>query len=246
MINERDFPTGFYDPYTMSWRCPNCGSRSLECKENQFSKYEKDNFNHKDPYFDPDWIKYVFTMNLECSIKSCGCHVVCIGTGDVSMEYVDDSGGSGYVESFYVTYFQPPLQIFTPPKKTPYWVREALTTSFSTFFSSPSTSLSTLRTALEVLLREMKVPSRGSKGGFLPLAARINQLPKQFQEIIEPANAIRWLGNDGTHFGDIVRQTDVLNGYRIFENILNQLFPNEESSIEELVQNINKNKGIEK
>ena len=70
--------------------------------------------------------------------------------------------------------------------------------------------------------------------------------PENYRKIIEPANAIRWLGNDGTHSGYQVRKSDVVDGYRIFEHILEELYPVKKASIEALVARINEAKGVEK
>lgn len=185
-------------------------------------------------------------MHLKCSNSSCGCRAVCVGTGDVSQEYLHDgSGGWDWFDSFQVNHFEPSLKIFIPPKDTPVLVEKALDISFSTFFSSPSLSLSALRSALEVLLDEMEIASIDAKGNFLTLVKRINLLPEGSREIIEPANAIRWLGNDGTHAGGFrVRKSDVLDGYRIFEHILIALYPEKRASIDALVARINKAKGL--
>ena len=187
-------------------------------------------------------------MHLKCSSASCGCRVVCVGTGDVSQEYLyDGSGDWDWFDNFQVKYFEPPIQIFTPPTDTPEWVKQALDVSFSTFFSSPGASLSALRSALEVLLGEMEIASVNAKGGFLSLAKRIDLLPEESRKIVEPANAIRWLGNDGTHAGGFqVRKSDVLDGYRIFEHILIELYPERKASVDALVARINKAKGIDR
>lgn len=72
-------------------------------------------------------------------------------------------------------------------------------------------------------------------------------LPEESRKIIEPANAIRWLGNDGTHAGGFgVRKSDVLDGYRIFEHILIELYPEKRASIDALVARINKAKGVDR
>jgi len=218
----------------------------LSCSDKQFQKQYKTPIDTNHPAFDPGWIEYIFTMNLECANSSCGCRVACVGTGDVSQEYLDDGSGNwDWFDTFQVKYFEPALQIFVPPTDTPEWVKKALETSFSTFFSSPSTSLSALRSALEVLLGEMEVASVDENGKFLSLAKRINLLPENYRKIVEPANAIRWLGNDGTHSGGFqVRKSDVLDGYRIFEHILIELFPEKRASVEALVARINEAKGL--
>lgn len=102
-----------------------------------------------------------------------------------------------------------------------------------------------MRSALEVLLGEMEVASVDANGKFLSLARRINLLPEASRKIIEPANAIRWLGNDGTHEGGFrVRKSDVLDGYRIFEHILIELYPEKRASVDALVARINEAKGL--
>ena len=69
-------------------------------------------------------------------------------------------------------------------------------------------------------------------------------MPDDNRKIIEPANAIRWLGNDGTHSGYHIRRSDVIDGYNIFEHILVELYPEQKASIEALVERINSAKGI--
>ncbi len=244
-MNEKLFVSRFRDDRIPTWPCPECGANSLASQENGFQKQFKVPIDPNHPAFDPEWIEYVFSISLKCTIPDCGCAVMCVGTGDVSQDYLDDGSGEwDWFDDFEVTYFQPPLQIFVPPQDTPYWVKKALSTSFSTYFSSPSTSLSTLRAALEVLLGEMEVASVDEKGSFLPLAKRIASLPEDYRKIVEPANAIRWLGNDGTHSGYQVRKSDVVDGYKIFAHILDELYPEKKASIDTLVARINEAKGV--
>lgn len=246
MLNDKFFTSHFCSDNIPTWPCPECGVQSLSCSDKQFQKQYKTPIDTSHPAFEPGWIEYIFTMHLECANSSCGCRVVCVGTGDVSQEYIrDGSGDWEWFDTFQVKFFEPALRIFVPPIDTPDWVKKTLDTSFSTFFSSPSTSLSALRSSLEVLLGEMEVASVDEKGRFLSLAKRINLLPENYRKIIEPANAIRWLGNDGTHSGGIlVRKSDVLDGYRIFEHILIELYPEKSASVEDLVARINAAKGL--
>jgi hypothetical protein len=246
VLDDNLFTSHFHEDNIPVWPCPKCGVQSLSCDEGQFNKQFKEPIDTSHPEFDPHWIEYIFTMHLKCSNSSCGCRVVCVGTGDVSQEYLHDGSGDwDWFDSFQVNHFEPSLKIFIPPKETPELVEKALKASFSTFFSSPSLSLSALRSALEVLLGEMEIASVDVNDKFLTLAKRINLLPEESREIIEPANAIRWLGNDGTHAGGFrVRKSDVLDGYRIFEHILIALYPEKRASINALVSRINEAKGL--
>lgn len=245
MLNDHIFTSNFYGNCIPAWPCPNCGVQSLLSEENSFNKQYKDPIDSNHPNFDPEWIEYIFSMHLKCTTVSCGCRVVCVGTGDVSQEYLrDTSGGWDWFENFTVKFFEPPLKIFIPPEETPECVKRTLETSFSTFFTSPSLSLSALRSALEVLLGEMEVASVDENERFLSLARRIDLLPEESRKIIEPANAIRWLGNDGAHGDGVrIRTSDVLDGYRIFEHILIELYPVKRASVDELVARINSAKG---
>jgi hypothetical protein len=246
VLDDKLFTSHFRSDNIPVWPCPKCGVQSLCCEDEGFQKRYKEPVDTNHPAFDPDWIEYIFTMHLKCSNSSCGCRVVCVGTGDVSQEYLyDGSGDWDWFDNYQVKYFEPPLQVFAPPAESPEWVKRALDVSFSTFFSSPSSSLSALRSALEVLLGEMEIASVDADGKFLSLAKRINLLPEERRKIVDPANAIRWLGNDGTHSGGFqVRRSDVLDGYRIFEHILIELYPERKASVDSLVARINEAKGI--
>ncbi|NQZ42405.1 MAG: DUF4145 domain-containing protein [Moritella sp.] len=246
-MDDKLFHTHFRSEDIPNWPCPMCSANSLSCSAEGFHKQYKVPIDPNHPAFSPDDIGYVFSMNLKCTISSCDCRVMCIGTGDVSQEYLHDGSGDwGWFDNFEVKFFEPPLRLFTPPNGTPSGVIKALDISFSTYFSSPSTSLSTLRAALEVLLGEMDVSSVDENGNFLSLARRISSLPEGYRKIIEPANAIRWLGNDGTHSGYHIRRSDVNDGYNIFEHILVELYPEQKASIEALVERINAAKGVDR
>ena len=244
-MDDKLFHAYFRSENIPTWPCPMCGANSLSCSNEDFSKRYKTPIDTNHPGFSPDYIEYVFSMNLKCTIPTCDSRVMCIGSGDVSQEYLHDGSSDwDWFDNFEVKFFEPPLRLFNSPKGTPAGVVKALETSFSTFFSSPSTSLSTLRAALEVLLGEMEVSSVDANGKFLPLARRIDSLPEAHRKIVEPATAIRWLGNDGTHSGYHVRKSDVIDGYNIFEHILVELYPEQKASIEALVERINAAKGL--
>lgn len=136
MLNDNLFTSHFYENNIPAWPCPKCGVQSLSCNEGHFKKQFKEPIDTNHPEFDPHWIEYIFTMHLKCSNSSCCCQVVCIGTGDVSQEYLNDGSNDwDWIDNFQVSHFEPSLKIFTPPQDTPELVKKALYASFSTFFS---------------------------------------------------------------------------------------------------------------
>ncbi|WP_216352525.1 DUF4145 domain-containing protein [Aquaspirillum sp. LM1] len=252
MLDESLFPLDFNGNKIPIWPCPQCGAQSLHCENNNFHKHHKEPIDTNDPDFDPSWITYIFTMHLKCTNASCGCGVVCTGTGEVQEEDFDN-GIDGYdrtwKEIFHAKYFEPPLQIFTPPTGTPKTVKQALETSFSTFFFSPSLSLSALRASLEALLDEKNIAKRSNNDHYLNLENRVKLLDitlgNNSTTITEYATAIRFLGNNGTHPGEIkIQQSDVFDGYKIFEHILITLYPEEKPSFDFLVESINTARGV--
>lgn len=112
MLDDSLFTSHFYSDNIPVWPCPKCGAQSLSCEEGQFNKQYKEPIDTSHPAFDPDWIEYVFTMNLKCSNSSCSCRVVCVGTGDVSQEHLDDGSQDwGWFDNFHIKYFEPSLKI---------------------------------------------------------------------------------------------------------------------------------------
>ena len=93
-MNEEGFKRYFRSERMPNWACPEWGSRSLTLVDDTFNAKYKTPIDTSHAEFDPDWIEYVFTMHLECSVGSCKHRVVCIGDGSVSQEYTHDGEGS--------------------------------------------------------------------------------------------------------------------------------------------------------
>ena len=111
--------------------------------------------------------------------------------------------------------------------------------SFSTFFSSPATSLAQLRVALERLVSIIS-PTTTQDSSYKPLHKKISELSSRHERIVRPMLAVKYLGNFGAH-GGIVKESDVRQAYEIFSIVLIQLF--NPSSIQEDIDKINENKG---
>lgn len=225
------------------WNCPCCSSASLKLKENSFSS-EFARGDIDDPDFDLEYAGLIFNMMLKCANGDCKAHVSCSGTGHVTQEYFEDgSGNHGYFSYYSAKYFEPPLMLLDIPADTPVVVIKSLKKSFSLYFSNPPTALSCLRTTMEVLLSELGVPEKNANDKPIHLATRIDQITDEYKEMIEPAKAIKWLGNDGTHAGSEATKDNALEGYKIFETILHKLYPSTRPDINDLVTRINDAKG---
>ncbi len=83
--NLLTFTADFIHKSIPAWPCPVCevGSLSLS-KDDQFKKKYKIPLDTNHPNPGPELTEYVFSMSLKCTSHSCGCQVVCAGTGDMS------------------------------------------------------------------------------------------------------------------------------------------------------------------
>ena len=78
---------------------------------------------------------------------------------------------------------------------------------------------------------------------YVSLHVRIKNLPEEYEDIKKIFEAIKWLGNAGSHSSKTVSTDDALNAYDLMEHLLVKVFGDESNKIEQLADNINKNKG---
>lgn len=76
----------------------------------------------------------------------------------------------------------------------------------------------------------------------MSLHSRIALYEQQNKAIATRLFAIKWLGNAGSHPGEITKD-DVLDAYEILESILDQLYVQHEKRIDRMVSKVNKKKG---
>jgi len=138
--------------------------------------------------------------------------------------------------------------MFRVPKACPEEIRAELRAAFSLYWSNLGSCLNRQRVAVELLLTHMRVPKRAKKkdGGMfdLTLHARIELLgsKKKHASLCESLFAVKWLGNEGSHPGDVKRKT-VFDAFDMLEHVLVERFENPRRAIVKLTNSINKNKG---
>ncbi|MCB4762245.1 MAG: DUF4145 domain-containing protein [Sulfurovum sp.] len=259
---DRNLYKGSFDKNQMNnnWRCPRCNAGILHFKEEKVIKevdaetieWEKvvgfgSNYRH--------WqmnSSFVYTTLLFCSNEECKEKVICSGSS--SMELYDRKRDSeGNVEDLYQTYynplfFYPAINIFNIPKGVPKEVEENIKVSFSLFFSNPPSAANYIRVALESLLTSLKVKrfniNKKTKRQKITLHARIDLLPDKYEKIRKTCEAIKWLGNEGSHSDSKITIDDVLNGYDMFSTILEELYEEKTKKLTKMVKKINTKKGV--
>jgi hypothetical protein len=73
------------------------------------------------------------------------------------------------------------------------------------------------------VLDDFKIPSTKASGGFLTLNDRIQQFKKIDPDHAETFDALRFVGNVGTH-GDDLKREALLDAFEIYEDTLEELF----------------------
>lgn len=228
------------------YTCPYCYSGELRL-EGDFNSQETvaSKAEHGEDYWEPEFIQLIFSCTLKCS--SCGEFVFVVGDGSVEEEYFERPDGGwdrGYVEFYRPSYFHPALQLIDFPAASPVNVIATLKTAFAYYFSSPSTCCNSIRAAAEEILTTLGVPAQPESGeGYLSFGRRIQMLGDDDQSVRALFDAIRWLGNYGSHPGTQVKFEDALNAFEIMELLLEEVYSDRKRKIQELAAAINSRKG---
>lgn len=154
---------------------------------------------------DPTDIKGTFSADLLCSNTSdCGdsIHV----SGDVAVDYSDRYRHTSDEEPFEtlltVEWFHPSLRIVDVPDDVPGSVSVELDNVGALIWSNPDAALWSLRKAVEMLLSEQGIDRLKPDGYPFSLNKRLEMFGAahpQFSDVVEMLQAVRWVGNEGTH-----------------------------------------------
>lgn len=229
-MDDSLFKSSFRATEVPHWPCPACDRGILRLKnEDFFSEYDAATDALKnDPQFDHEWVTYVFHGFLRCNL--CLAKVAFSGDGFVEQDYDDSSErGWSYFNYFRPKYFHPPLLLIQVENKglVPQSVMEPLQKACELFWADLDSCSNRIRTAVEYILDDLKVPRRQQRPKRrLNLHERINLLQQpHLADVKTILEAVKWIGNSGTHeLGKLGRQ-QVVEGFRMLEHCLSTLYP---------------------
>ncbi len=229
--------------------CPSCSKGHLRLVDDSliYSQTATSRRNQAHEESGPEDLEYTFSAALKCDERGCQETVRVTGKGSPEQTEAYDQDGYPYLDledRFTPLFFHPPLILFQPPKGTPDGVVTQLIASFQLFFCDPSAAANRLRSAIEFLLTELRVPrsvsGRGSR--LLSLHDRITKVPTKFQPHRDLLLAVKWIGNAGSH-RSALKADDVLDGYQITEHFLAEIYDNQHTQVQRLAKQINRRKG---
>ncbi|MCM0666386.1 DUF4145 domain-containing protein [Flavobacterium tyrosinilyticum] len=190
----------------------------------------------------PHGIDYVFSGILVCKNISCKNVVAIVGSVLKDIQDVCQESNGEYVEeyfsAYYPKYFFPPLKIIEISQKVKKEVAEQLNLSFSHFFNDLSSCANRIRNSIELILDDLEAPKKyrdaktNKLKAFRTLHHRIENYQKKTKnkKIANLLFAIKIIGNEGSHIGDITLD-DVLDAYEFLESILDFVYDKKEKNI---------------
>jgi Domain of unknown function (DUF4145) len=205
-----------------------------------------------------DWspgdAEYRFSALLECKNHLCREVIAIAGHGHGYYEQVyysdpetgDSESDMTYTEKFYPNYINPSPALIVIPTLCPKNIKEELSKAFISSWGDPYAALNYIRSSVEQLLGHLKIESMQIKPSGesirIPLHNRILILSTQNKLIGDCLQAIKWLGNAGSHADEISRN-DVYDALDIIEMVLDDLFVRHREKLISLISVINEQKG---
>jgi hypothetical protein len=183
-------------------------------------------------------------MTLRCNIDTCGEIVIFSGDAPVKMFAGEDDWEYSDTLRPHAVFPAPP--IIKIDAQTPDAVTAQITESFSLFWTDMAACANRLRASVETLLNELKIPTQGtSKKGKvydLNLSQRIDEFKKLDPSQAPTLDALRVVGNVGSHEGTLIQGT-ILDAYRIYEDALAEIFGKRTATIDVIRKMIITSKG---
>lgn len=221
--------------------CPHCSKARLALEEAgthqeepQYSKALR-----KDADWDPEWITQRVALRLKCTDKKCG-EVVFVSGEIVFSDVIDDDGDWSVEERFVPRSMVPAPPIIAIPGEVPRTVSVHVESAFELYWVDLGASANRLRTSVEVLLDDFKIPREGKrKNGKtyrLSLEARAEAFKLIDSDHATTFDALRVVGNLGSH-GEVYRQP-LLDAFAIYEDALRELYGKHKQKIAALRKKI--------
>jgi hypothetical protein len=182
---------------------------------------------------------------LECALPKCKETVVVAGDFGADVE-VDEFGRTEMCDAVRLRYANPPLRIMAPPPGTPQPVLDAIESAAQVIWTDPSASANRLRVAVEELLTAYKVPRYkivNHKRRSIRTHDRIRELAKYEPDVAETVEAVKWIGNEGSHQSSLTA-TDVLDGAELLNHALILMYDTSDEKLRKRVREINKKKRL--
>ncbi|UWU25949.1 DUF4145 domain-containing protein (plasmid) [Rhizobium sp. CB3060] len=232
--------------YFPQFLCPRCRKGNLKSTKDKYKREPKHvTIELRDHEMQGEDSEGRFVAMLACSNRICG-EIVAVA-GDYESHATVDYGPTGQLEmswddTFRPNSMHPAPHIITWPKSLTGPPTMHLLVSFELFWVDMAACANRLRIVVEVLLDQLGIPrakAPGEKGPkHLDLAARIARLGDARPGHEHALNALRYVGNAGSHHG-VVDIGDVLDCYELLEDAMVELLEHRRERLNAIAKRIN-------
>lgn len=236
----------YFTDTVKDYPCPLCNSNLKLLRElnEEITPAGKDDLENRYPY----GIDYKFSGLLKCIKPSCGHIISMVGSieADIKNQLYDDENifvGEEIFSNYIPKFFHPNLRMFSLNPKLSDEVKEQLNLSFANYFHDLSSSANRLRTAVEILLDDIKAPKyhitkKKKRHYFNSLHSRIKNFKKKNKTVSKLLLAIKFIGNEGSHNGGGITLEDILDGYEIIELVIKLVYGDGSQEIHNIAEEI--------
>ncbi len=185
---------------------------------------------------------HTFALALECTNPECRMVTIVVGRLDAYPDYSADLRRE-YDTTATPRFFYPPVHIVPVPSYIPKDIRGELQRSYALYFADPASAANPLRSAVECFM-DVTGTVKECDGQRLSLHKRLKEFKKVNADIAELLVAVKWLGNDGSHYGHGLTHDDLLKAYEVFLHAMGKWFDNLESRVKGHASSISKGRGL--
>lgn len=211
--------------------CPKCNIGSLlfnpgwqKVELNSDTKLNDDDAHF---YYNPEEVVKYFTGFAICSNDKCQEPVGLIGILNQFAEDIPTDDHNKSYDAYLPKFFFPSLSIIQIGKNCPPEICTQIKKSFSHFFNDGSACANSIRTSLELIMNEQGIKrttiDKNRRRKDISLHDRIELFGKGNKELKPFLLAAKWIGNAGSHIGEISKEA-LLDGYELLEHCIDELY----------------------
>ncbi|WP_343314040.1 DUF4145 domain-containing protein [Brucella sp. BE17] len=215
-----------------SFPCPSCEMGKVRLAEKKLAIVEPQySINSHGEYGpEPYSITQRWAAELKCDEAHCGEIVYLTGDSETveEEEFHEEYGISfNYIEALRIRTVFPPLPIFKISNSVPKRVKDQLLLAFQIYWTDTSACVARLRTAIEAMLDEQSVVTKGIDKNQKPYRLNLSQRIDAFTQGLDlktELQGLRNIGNLGTHGNDNVEDDDLFDAFDVLEHVLNGVY----------------------
>lgn len=225
-------------------KCPLCGHGYLRNNKSDLKIEEsaESSNGHQDEYWEPEFTYGGFIGKLVCDNSKCRNGI--FYSGESTVEHFHHNNGGETLEWVLLPrYFSEQIQIIQLKEVYPKKVKQLLNSSFELFWIDSDSCGNKIRIIVETILDLQKIPRYPKTGKRKPIILhdRINKYKIINGELGKLMEAIKWIGNHGSHTTGLERE-DLLQAYGMLKIVLDKLYDTSDEEYHKIAIIINKKK----